>query len=102
VYLFGFITRTCSHVYTQGGTGVENRGALYRRRQEIVVKSLSEKCSMQQKENSKREPLAGRKSSPVKSVVRTAGREVKPSISPSSELVVSSGSEEEDGWGKEI
>jgi len=57
---------------------------------------------MQRKENSKREPLAGRKSSPIKSVVRTAGSEVKPPISPSSELVVCSGSEEEDEWRKEI
>jgi len=57
---------------------------------------------MQHKENRKQEPLAGRKGSPIKSVVRTARSEVKPLISPSSELVVSSGSEEEDEWGKEL
>jgi len=37
----------------------------------------------------------------MKLVVKTAGSEVKPLISPSSELGVSSGPEEEDGWGKE-
>jgi hypothetical protein len=34
-------------------------------------------------------------------VVKTAGSEVKPLISLSSEFDVSSGPEEEDGWGKE-
>jgi hypothetical protein len=33
-------------------------------------------------------------------VVKAAGSEVKPLISPSSELGVSSGPEEEDGWGE--
>jgi hypothetical protein len=37
----------------------------------------------------------------MKLVVKTAGNEVKPLISPSGELGVSSGPEEEDGWGKE-
>jgi hypothetical protein len=35
-------------------------------------------------------------------VVKTGGSEVKPPISPSSELEVSSESEEDDGYGKEI
>ena len=35
MHLVGFIIRTRSHVYTQGGTGVENMGAAYRRRKEI-------------------------------------------------------------------
>jgi hypothetical protein len=64
--------------------------------------SLCEKHRMQQKENSKRGKLAGRKSSPIKSVVRRARSVLKPPNSPSSELVVFSGSEEEYGWGKEI
>jgi hypothetical protein len=37
----------------------------------------------------------------VKTVVKTAESEGKTLISPSSELGVSSGPEEEDGWGKE-
>jgi hypothetical protein len=37
----------------------------------------------------------------MKLVVKTAVSEVKPLISPSSELGVSSGPEEEDEWGKE-
>jgi len=57
---------------------------------------------MQQKENNKQGNLAGRKSSPIKSVVKPARSAVKPPNSSSSELVVSSGSEEEDGYGKEI
>jgi hypothetical protein len=59
-------------------------------------KAFCDKHSMQQKENSK----IGRKSRPIKPVVKTRRREVKP-FSPSSELGASSWSEEEDGWGKE-
>jgi hypothetical protein len=64
--------------------------------------SLCGKHRTQQKENSKRGNLAGRKSSPIKSVMKTARSELKAQNSPSSELGVTSGSEEGDGWGKEI
>jgi hypothetical protein len=59
-------------------------------------KIFCEKHSMQQKENSK----IGRKSRPVKTVVKSGRSEVKP-VLPSSKLGASSGPEEEDGWGKE-
>jgi len=44
-------------------------------------------------ETAKKGPLSGGKSRPIKPVVKTAGIEVKPLISPSSELSVSSGLE---------
>ena len=38
---------------------------------------------------------------PIRPVVKTGRSEMKPPITPSNKLGVSSGSEEEDGWGKE-
>jgi hypothetical protein len=55
---------------------------------------------MQQKEKSNRGPLSCGTIRPIKPVVNMGRSEVKPLISPSSKLDVSSGSEEEDGWGK--
>ena len=71
-------------------------------RQLACRKPLCEKHGVQQKENSKQGPTASQKSSPIKSVVKTARSDAKPPISPSSELGISSGSEEEDGWGKKV
>jgi hypothetical protein len=56
---------------------------------------------MEQTENSKTGPLSGGNLRPTEPVVRTGRNEVKPPISPSSDLGVSSGSAEEDGQGKE-
>ena len=65
-------------------------------------KSFCEKHSKQQNGNSKTGPLSGGKSRPIKPVAKTAGSEVKPLISPSSEFGVSLVlEEEEDGWGRE-
>lgn len=64
-------------------------------------KSLCEKHSKLHNENSATRPLSGGKSRSIKPVVKAAGSEVKPLISPSSELGVCSGPGEEDGWGKE-
>jgi hypothetical protein len=64
-------------------------------------KSLCERHSKQQNGNNKTGPLSGGKSKPIKSVVKTAGSDVKPLISPSSVYCVSSGPGEEDGWGRE-
>jgi len=49
-----------------------------------------------QKENSKTGSLSGGKRRPTEFVVKTGRDEVKPPISPSSDLSVSSGSAEED------
>jgi hypothetical protein len=73
----------------QSGTGEEKRDEVYR-----------EKHSMQQKEKSKTGPLSCGTNRPIKPLVKMGRSEVKPLISPSSELNVSSGSEEEDGGGK--
>lgn len=64
-------------------------------------KSVYEKHSMQQKDNSQTGFLSGRIIRPTKPVVKTGRSGVKPPNSPSSELGVSSGSEDEGGWGKE-
>jgi hypothetical protein len=55
---------------------------------------------MQQKEMSETGPLSCGTIRPIKPLVKTGISEVKPLISPSSKLKVSSGSEEEDGWGR--
>jgi hypothetical protein len=52
---------------------------------------------MEQKENSKTGPLSGGKLRPTELVVKTGKNEMKPPISPSRDLGVSSGSAEEDG-----
>jgi len=54
---------------------------------------------MQQKEKSKTGPVSCGTIRPIKPSVKMDRSEVKPLISPSSKLDVSSGSEEEDGWG---
>ena len=55
---------------------------------------------MQQKEKSRTGPLSCGKLRPVKPLVKMERSEVKPLISQSSKLNVSSGSEEEDESGK--
>jgi len=54
---------------------------------------------MQQKEKSKTGPVSCGTIRPIKPSVKMGRSEVKPLILPSSKLDVSSGSEEEDGWG---
>jgi len=56
---------------------------------------------MEQKENNKTGSLSGGKPRRTELVVKAGRKEVKPPISPSSDLCVSSGSAEEDGRGKE-
>jgi hypothetical protein len=56
---------------------------------------------MEQKGNNKTGPLSGGKPRPTELVVKTGRNEVKPPISPSSDLGIFSGSAEEDGRGKE-
>ena len=63
-------------------------------------KSVYEKHSMQQKDNSQKWFLSGRKRRPIKPVVRTRRSGVKPPNSPSSEFGVSSRSEDEGGGGE--
>jgi hypothetical protein len=55
---------------------------------------------MQQKEKSKRGYLSSEKIRPIEPLVKMGRNEVKSLISPSSKLNVSSGLEEENGWGK--
>ena len=56
---------------------------------------------MARKETSNTAPISGGKHRHAEPVVKTGINEVKPPISPSSDLGVSFGSEEEDGWGRE-
>jgi len=67
-----------------------------RARNELVISPFA-RNSMQQKEKSNRGSLSCGKIRPIKPLVKMGIREVKPLISPSSKLNVSSGSEEENG-----
>ena len=55
---------------------------------------------MQQKKKSNRRSLSSGKIRPIKPLVKMGRSKVKPLISPPSKLNVSSGLEEENGWGK--